>query len=68
MADNKFTESMTIWQALQVHPQAKDVLQKYGMTCFGCPGALSETIAEAAMVHGQSKDKLLEELNGLLAQ
>ncbi|NLY56067.1 MAG: DUF1858 domain-containing protein [Firmicutes bacterium] len=63
----KFTEDMTIYQALQVHPQAKEVLMKYGMTCFGCPGALSETIAEAAMVHGQSKDKILEDLNALVA-
>lgn len=68
MAENKFTETMTIYQALQVHPKAKDVLMKYGMTCFGCPGALSETIAEAAMVHGQSKDKLMEELNALFAE
>ena len=59
----KITKDMTIGEIVRTHEGAAEVLMSFGMGCVGCPSAQSETLAEAAMVHGMELDALLEALN-----
>ncbi|MBE1305406.1 DUF1858 domain-containing protein [Clostridium botulinum] len=59
----KITKDMTIGEIVRNHEGAAEVLMSFGMGCVGCPSAQSETLAEAAMVHGMELDALLEVLN-----
>lgn len=43
------------------------VLVESGMHCFGCPASQMESLEEAALVHGIDADKLVEDLNAVLA-
>ena len=59
----KITENTLIFDAIQINPNAGEILMNYGMHCLGCALAHGETIAEAADVHGADLEKMLEELN-----
>ena len=60
----KITENTTIFEALQLNPNAGEILKNHGMHCLGCALAHGETIGEAVDVHGEDLQALLEELNG----
>ncbi len=60
---NKITENTTIFDAIQINPNAGEILMKYGMHCLGCALAHGETVGEAADVHGADLQNMLEELN-----
>lgn len=60
---DKITENTTIFEALQINPNAGAILKAYGMHCLGCALAHGETIKEAVDVHGADLEKLLAELN-----
>ncbi|SES66333.1 DUF1858 domain-containing protein [Anaerobranca gottschalkii] len=62
------TKEMTIREVLQKDPRTADVFMKYGMHCLGCPSATGESVAQAAMVHGIDVEKLIKELNEVIAQ
>ena len=64
MAD-KITENTLIFDALQINPNAGEILMAYGMHCLGCALAHGETVGEAAGVHGADLEKMLEELNNI---
>lgn len=57
------TKDMTIGEIVNSDPSKAEVLMSFGMGCVGCPSAQSETLAEAAVVHGLNLDGLLEALN-----
>lgn len=57
------TKNMTIGEVVRENPEKAEVLMSFGMGCVGCPSAQSETIEEAAIVHGLNLDALLEALN-----
>ena len=59
----KITENMMVFQVLDLNEELEHVLERHGMTCLGCPGAVQETLKEAAEAHGIDVDKLLEDLN-----
>jgi len=63
----QISKDMTIGQVLAQSPEAAPILMEIGMHCLGCPSAQSETLAEAAMVHGIDGDLLLEKINASLA-
>ncbi len=60
---NKITENTTIFEALEINPNAGEILMAHGMHCIGCALARGETIGEAAGVHGADLQALLEKLN-----
>ncbi len=64
MADKKITENTTIFETLEINPNAGEILSKYGMHCLGCALAHGETVGEAVNVHGADLEQLLAELNG----
>lgn len=45
--------------------KAVETLMSFGMGCIGCPASQSESIEDAAAVHGINIEKLLESLNNL---
>lgn len=58
-----YTKEMTIAQVLKADPETATTLSQFGMHCFGCPGAVGESLEQAAFVHGFSVDELLTALN-----
>ena len=58
-----YTKEMTIAQVLKADPETAGILSSFGMHCLGCPGAVGESLEEAAFVHEFEVEKLLEELN-----
>ena len=54
---------MTISEVVTNYPETMAVFIKHGMTCFGCPMALMETVAQGAEAHGVNADEMVEELN-----
>lgn len=62
----KITTETTIGEILRTFPEASEILTGMGMHCIGCPSSHSETIEEAANVHGMDADDLIEDLMGFL--
>jgi len=59
----KITKEMTIYEIVQKYPKSQEVFIKHGMTCFGCPFALQETLEQGCKAHGIEIHKILKELN-----
>lgn len=57
------TKDMTIGRIIKDQPDKAEVLMAFGMGCVGCPSAQSETLEEAAMVHGINLEALIAALN-----
>lgn len=56
-------KDITIAEAVNKHPEIVPVFMKYGLSCIGCPFAMSETIEQGANGHGINVEKLMKELN-----
>jgi hybrid cluster-associated redox disulfide protein len=61
--DTKITKDMTFGEVLKKYPETVKTFFQYGMHCFGCHIAASETIEQGALAHGVSVDQLIEDLN-----
>ena len=59
------SKTMTIGEILDENPDAAGVLLGFGMHCFGCPMGRSETLEEAALVHGIEVDDIISKLKEL---
>jgi len=62
------TKEMLIKDILEVDRELAVILMNHGMRCVGCPSAASETLEEAAMVHGINVDELMEEMTAFLKE
>lgn len=60
-----FTKEMSIYEALQAHPQARDVFMHHGMGCISCMGATMESIENGAVMHGIDPEGIVADLNQL---
>lgn len=60
-----FTKDMSIMEALQADPRARDVFVAHGMGCIGCMGVSMESIEDGAKMHGLSVETIVGELNRL---
>ncbi len=61
--DNRFTKDTTVGEVLQTKPELKNVLEGFGLHCFGCPMSQMETLEEACQVHDIELDFMLKKLN-----
>lgn len=61
-----FSKEMSIMEALQIHPKAREIFKKHGMACLSCMGAMEESIQAGADMHGIDIEELLRELNELV--
>ncbi len=57
------TKDMTIGTIINNDTKNIEILMSFGMGCVGCPSAQSETIEDAAEIHGINIDELLSALN-----
>jgi hybrid cluster-associated redox disulfide protein len=57
---------MSMMEALQADPRARDVFASYGMGCIGCMGVSMESIADGARMHGIDPEVVLADLNKLV--
>jgi hybrid cluster-associated redox disulfide protein len=63
-----FSKDMAILEALELHPQAREVFARHDMACCLCVGADVETIEAGAIMHGVDADTVVEALNRLPTQ
>ena len=56
---------MTIGEILRINPGVAPILMGIGMHCLGCPSAQSETLEEAAMVHGIEIEDLMKKIEAV---
>ena len=59
----KITEDMMVYQVIDINENLESVFERHGLPCLGCPGAMQETLKEAAEGHGIDITSLLEDLN-----
>jgi len=57
------TKDTLIGNLLDTKANAATILMNNGMGCLGCPSSQSETLEQAAEIHGLELEKLLNELN-----
>lgn len=62
------TKQTTIIDALQAHPNAREVFVRHGMGCIGCMGAAMESIENGARMHGVDPEAVVRDLNQLLKE
>ena len=60
-----YTKEMLLCDIVDSHPQAKDVLLDFGLPCFKCIVAYTETLAEGVQPHDLDADKIIEKLDAL---
>ncbi len=60
---SEITKDTTIGDLLELKPAAVPVLMEIGMHCIGCPASRSETVEEAAIVHGLDPVELVTRIN-----
>lgn len=62
----RITKDSTIGELLRMDPEIRGVLESIGMHCVGCPSSQTETLEQAAMVHGLDADDLVEDIRGFM--
>lgn len=64
MAEEVFvTRDMNTAEMLEKYPEAKELLEEYGMMCTGCMYAGSEILEEALAIHCVDIDAVIDALN-----
>jgi hybrid cluster-associated redox disulfide protein len=61
----RYTKEMSIFEALEADPEAREVFESHGMSCCLCIGAQSESIEAGAILHQVDPDAVVAELNAL---
>ena len=64
---NKITKDILFSELMEKFPEAIEILFEHGMHCIGCTMSSYETLEQGALVHGLDPDKLVKEINKLLA-
>lgn len=59
----KINADMSISEILDLDEDIHQVFLRNGLNCVGCPGAVSESLKEAAKGHRVDLDRLLSDLN-----
>ena len=57
------TKEMTIGEIIRIKEDAAEILMSFGMGCIGCPSAQSESLEDAAGVHGLNVEEFIKALN-----
>lgn len=56
---------MTISHILEIHPKGADIMQQFGLHCFGCSINVLETLEQGIVGHGMPEKTLNELLDAL---
>jgi hybrid cluster-associated redox disulfide protein len=66
MTKEKITKETNIMQALDLNPDAAEILMEAGLGCIGCAFAQMESLGQGLMAHGfteEEVDDVVERLN-----
>lgn len=67
-SEKRFAPDMTVGEAMALHPNARWVFASYHLGgCSHCAISTEETIGQVAEGYGVPLDKLIDDLNSLLA-
>lgn len=61
------TKDTVIGDILDTDQSVAPIFLNMGMHCLGCPASRGETLEQAAMVHGQDVNALVQQLNAAMA-
>lgn len=61
----KIKKDMTISHVLELHPKGAEIMQQFGLHCFGCSINVLETLEQGIMGHGMPESTLNELLKAL---
>lgn len=61
------TKETIIGDILDHDETVAPIFMEIGMHCLGCPASRGESLEQAAYVHGQDVDALVQKLNAALA-
>lgn len=61
------TQQMLISDILAAHPEAVSVFERHGLACGACVAARMESLTSVATVHDVSVERIVAELNDLVA-
>jgi len=61
----RFNKDMSIFEALEAEPGAREVFESHGMACCLCIGAQSESIEAGSILHQVDPELVVGELNRL---
>ena len=64
----KITKEMGLIEIIQSYPETIEIFQKNGFGCIGCAAARFENLEAGAKVHGIDPDKMVEDLNAVIAK
>lgn len=62
----KITGKMKLNEILEEKPEVAEILFEAGLSCFGCPMAMEETLEQGCLAHDMTKkqiNELVEKLN-----
>lgn len=62
------TKETIIGDILDTDQSVAPIFLNMGMHCLGCPASRGETLEQAAMVHGQDVNALVQQLNTAMAK
>lgn len=62
----EITKDTVIGDLIRENPAAIEPLMRLGMGCVGCPASQSETLEQAATVHGHNPDQIVATLKEAL--
>ena len=68
---DKITKKSGIDTVFEKHPETTNIMNKYGLHCFGCMMSRFETIGDGAKAHGLSDediDKMIDEMNKFIQE
>jgi len=65
MKKQKITEKTGIMDALEINPDAANLLAEAGLGCLGCAMAHFETLEQGLAAHGFNKKEIKEIIEGL---
>jgi len=61
------TSESIIGEVIDRYPEAKGVFERrFGSGCFTCPGQATESVGQAAMMHGMAAEALAAEINAAI--
>lgn len=61
----RITPDMTISHILEIHPKSADIMQQFGLHCFGCSINVLETLEQGIIGHGMPESTLKELVDAL---
>ena len=62
-AGDLITANTIVREIVDTYPNCIPVLQSIGMGCLGCPSSTMEPLWQAANIHGEDVNSLLQKLN-----